>query len=156
MFFQKQQPRKIIRYQHIHKIIPYTVYTRIFHTYFFWNLAKKNRGVHIIWNKVGTAPPSNKWSRHVLRSAVWITCGYKISLSRERKLYSWLVQKTKYDLKTNSNSRAFRSQKMRHLELEKRLCDHVDDKRQYGCTVTSEMCQLKPLAINQWTKHHEF
>ena len=45
------------------------------------------------------------------------------------------------------NRQAFHGQKTRHLELEKRLCDYVDDKRQYRCTVTSEMCQLKVLAV---------
>ena len=45
----------------------------------------------------------------------------------------------------NSNRQAFYGQETKHLELEKRLCDYVDDKRQYGCTVTSEMCQLKAL-----------
>ena len=49
----------------------------------------------------------------------------------------------------NSNRWAFCSQKARHLELEKRLCDYVDDKRQYGCAVTSEKCQLKALAITK-------
>ena len=47
------------------------------------------------------------------------------------------------------NRRAFRSQKARHPELEKRLCDYVDDKRQYGCTITSEMCQMKALAVSK-------
>ena len=46
----------------------------------------------------------------------------------------------------NSNHRAFRGQEARHLELQKRLCDYVDDKGQYGCAVNSEMCQLKALA----------
>ena len=48
---------------------------------------------------------------------------------------------------TCSNRRAFYSQKARHPELEKRLCDYVDDKTPYRCAVTSEMCQLKALAI---------
>ena len=48
---------------------------------------------------------------------------------------------------TNSKRRAFHGQKVRHPELEERLCGYVDDKRQYGCTVTSEMCQLKALAV---------
>ena len=52
-------------------------------------------------------------------------------------------------LEKNSNRWAFRGQKARHPELEKRLCDYVDDKRQYGCTVTSEMCQMKALAISK-------
>ena len=47
----------------------------------------------------------------------------------------------------NSNRRTFHSQRARHQELEKRLCDYMDNKRQYGYTVTSEMCQLKALAI---------
>ena len=38
---------------------------------------------------------------------------------------------------------------MRHLELEKRLCDYVDDKGKYGCTVTSEMCQMKALDVSK-------
>ena len=54
---------------------------------------------------------------------------------------------------TEKNSRpnrwAFRGQKERHPELEKRLCDYVDDKRQYGCTVTSEICQMKALAVSK-------
>ena len=33
----------------------------------------------------------------------------------------------------NSNRLAFCSHKARHLELEKRLCDYVDNKRQYRC-----------------------
>ena len=33
---------------------------QIFHAYFFRNLAKKNWGARIIWNKVGTALPPNK------------------------------------------------------------------------------------------------
>ena len=49
--------------------------------------------------------------------------------------------------KKNSNRRAFRGQEARHPELQKRLCDYVDNKRQYGCTVTSEMCQLKALLL---------
>ena len=49
----------------------------------------------------------------------------------------------------NSNRRAFRSQKARHPELGKRLCNYVDDQKQYGCAVTSEMCQLKALAITK-------
>ena len=48
----------------------------------------------------------------------------------------------------NSNRWAFHSQKARHLELEKRLCNYVDDKKQYECTVTSEMCQMKALAVS--------
>ena len=49
----------------------------------------------------------------------------------------------------NSNRRAFRGQKVRHPELVKRLCDYMDDRRQYRCTVTREMCQLKALATTK-------
>ena len=60
------------------------------------------------------------------------------------------MQKNKTRLtEKNSNRRAFRGQKARHLELEERLCDYVDDKRLYGCTVTSEMSQLKALAVTK-------
>ena len=52
-------------------------------------------------------------------------------------------------LEKNSNRRAFRSQKARHLELEERLCDYMNDERQYRCAVISEMCQLKALAITK-------
>ena len=48
----------------------------------------------------------------------------------------------------NSNRQALHGQKARHQELEKSLCDYVDDKRKYGSTVTSEMCQLKALAVS--------
>ena len=61
-------------------IIVITVYTRIFRAYFFWNLAKKNWGACIIWNKVGTAAPPNKmipshvkeWSANHVLSRVWL------------------------------------------------------------------------------------
>ena len=33
------------------------------------------------------------------------------------------------------------------MSLKKRLRDYVDDKRQYGYAVTSEMCKLKALPI---------
>ena len=57
--------------------------------------------------------------------------------------------KNKMRLEKNSNRRAFCNQKARHPELEKRLCNYVNDKRQYGCAVSSEMCQLKALAITK-------
>ena len=50
---------------------------------------------------------------------------------------------------TKSKRRAFCSQKVRHPELEERLCDYMDNKRQFGCTVTTEMCQLKALAVTK-------
>ena len=52
-------------------------------------------------------------------------------------------RKTKQDLDT------FHGQKARHPELQKRLRDYMDDKRQCGCAATSEMCQLKALAVTK-------
>ena len=49
----------------------------------------------------------------------------------------------------NGNHQAFRGQKARHPKLKKRLCDYMDDKRQYGCAVSSEMYQLKALVITK-------
>ena len=51
--------------------------------------------------------------------------------------------------KMNSNCWAFHGQKTKYPELEKGLCEYVNDKRQYGCAVTSEMRQLKALAITK-------
>ena len=73
--------------------------------------------------------------------------GRKYDVS-ESCIRDWRKNKTRL-AETNSNRRAFRGQKAKHPELEKRLCDYMDDKRQYGCTVTSEMCQLKALAISK-------
>ena len=68
----------------------------------------------------------------------------------ESCIRDWRKKKTRLTEKNRRpNCRAFRGQKARHPELEKRLCDYVDDKRQYGCTVTSEMCQLKTLAVTK-------
>ena len=59
-------------------------------------------------------------------------------------------EKTKLKFQeTNSNCQAFCNQNAKHPDLEKRLCDYVDNKRQYRCTVTSEMYQLKALAITK-------
>ena len=49
----------------------------------------------------------------------------------------------------NSIRQTFRGQKARHQELEERLCDYMDNERQYGYAVTSEMYQLKALAVNK-------
>ena len=56
----------------------------------------------------------------------------------------------------NSNCHAFCGQKARHLELEKGLCDYVDNKRQYRCAVTSEICQFESSSYNQGTRHTGF
>ena len=60
----------------------------------------------------------------------------------------WSKKQTRLTEK-NSNRQAFHGQKARHFEFEKRLCDYVHDKRQYECAVTSEMCQLKALAVTK-------
>ena len=73
--------------------------------------------------------------------------GRKYDVS-ESCIRDWRKNKTRLT-ETNSNRRAFRGQKAKHPELEKRLCDYVDDKRQYGCAVTSETCQLKALTISK-------
>ena len=65
---------------------------------------------------------------------------------RESYIRHWCKNKMQLT-ENNSNRRTFRGQKTRHQELKKRLCDYVDNKRQYGYAVTGEMCQLKALAI---------
>ena len=65
---------------------------------------------------------------------------------RESYIRDWHKNKTRLT-KKNSNRRTFCSRKARHQELEKRLSDYMDDKRQYRYAVTSEMCQLKALAL---------
>ena len=64
----------------------------------------------------------------------------------ESSIRDWRKKEMRFT-DNNSNWQTFHSQKARHQELKKRLCDYVDDKRQYGYIVTSEMCQLKALAI---------
>ena len=59
---------------------------------FFRNLAKKNWGARIIWNRVGTAPPPNKmipsrvkeWSVNHVLSGLWVQ-DLDIARSRQRK-----------------------------------------------------------------------
>ena len=66
----------------------------------------------------------------------------------ESCIHDWNKNKMRLQ-ETNSNHRAFCSQKANQRELERRLCNYVDDKRQHGCAVTSEICQLKALAITK-------
>ena len=49
---------KHLRYKAMKHDLPYICEYSVH--IFFWNLAKKNWGVCIIWNKVGTVPPPNK------------------------------------------------------------------------------------------------
>ena len=65
---------------------------------------------------------------------------------RESYIRDWHKNKLRLTEK-NSNRQTFCGQKVRHQEHEKRLCDYLHDKRQYGYAVTSEMCQLKALAM---------
>ena len=67
----------------------------------------------------------------------------------ESCIRDWRKKKNPQVTGKNSNRRAFCGQKARHPKLEKRLCDCMDDRRQYRCAVTSEMCQLKALAITK-------
>ena len=57
----------------------------------------------------------------------------------ERTMWAKVVfvtgAKNKMLLEKNSNRGAFSNQKQRHLELEKRLCNYMNDKRQWGCAV---------------------
>ena len=129
---------------------------RIIHAYFFRNLAMKNWG--------GTAPPVD-YGYKILLSLVQgkkrvriIEEAEKLETVQREESMMWTKfvfetgAKNKTRL-TEKNSRpnrwAFRGKKVRHPELEKRLCDYVDDKRQYGCTVTSEMCQMKAVAVSK-------
>ena len=60
------------------------------------------------------------------------------------------MQKTNYDLQRKIVGLIvghFAERKQGIMSLKKRLCDYVDDKRQYGYAVTSEMCKLKALPI---------
>ena len=60
------------------------------------------------------------------------------------------MQKTKRDLERRIVIvEHFEARKRGIRNLKKRLCNYVDDKRQYGCAVTSEMCQLKALVVTK-------
>ena len=74
--------------------------------------------------------------------------GRKYDVS-EGCILDWRKKKRLTEKNSRPNRWAFHGQKARHPELEKSLCDYVEDKRQYGCTVTSEMCQLKALAVTK-------
>ena len=67
-------------------------------------------------------------------------------------MYSRLAQKTKRDLQRRIVGLIvghFAARKRGISNLKKRLCDYVDNKRQYGCTVTSEICLMKALAVSK-------
>ena len=64
--------------------------------------------------------------------------GRKYDVS-ESCIRSWQKKQTRLQ-ETNNNCQVFRGPKAKYPDLDKRLCDYVDDKRQNGCAVTSEMC----------------
>ena len=61
----------------------------------------------------------------------------------ESCIRDWRKKKKMRLTEKNSNRWAFRGQKTRHPELERKAM------RQYGCAVTSETCQLKAVAITK-------
>jgi hypothetical protein len=50
-------------------------------------------------------------------------------------------------LKSSGTRTAFRGQKSRYPEIEENLLENVSEKRQFGYVVSTEMCQLKALAL---------
>ena len=70
---------------------------------------------------------------------------------RESYIRDWCKKKTNCDLQRRIVGLIvghFAERKRGIMSLKKkRLCNYMDDKRQYGYTVTSEMCKLKALAI---------
>jgi hypothetical protein len=50
-------------------------------------------------------------------------------------------------LKSSGTRRAFRGQKARYPKIEEKLLEYVSEKRQFRYTVSTEMCQLKALAL---------
>jgi hypothetical protein len=50
-------------------------------------------------------------------------------------------------LKSSGTRRAFRGQKARYSKIEETLLEYVSEKQQSGYAVSTEMCQLKALAL---------
>jgi hypothetical protein len=50
-------------------------------------------------------------------------------------------------LKSGGTQRAFCGQKARYPKIEEKLLESVSEKRQFGYTVSTEMCQLNALAL---------
>jgi hypothetical protein len=50
-------------------------------------------------------------------------------------------------LKSSRTQRAFRGQKAGYLKIEEKLLKYVSEKRQFRYAVSTEMCQLKVLAL---------
>jgi hypothetical protein len=71
--------------------------------------------------------------------------GHKFDVSKSyirnwRKKQDLLLQKS-------GSKRAFYGQKAKFPEIEEKLRDYINDKRQFGCAVSAKMCQLKALAL---------
>jgi hypothetical protein len=50
-------------------------------------------------------------------------------------------------LQSSESKRAFHGQKAEFLGIEEKLMDCINGKRQFGCPVSTEMCQPKALAL---------
>jgi hypothetical protein len=50
-------------------------------------------------------------------------------------------------LKSSGTRRVFCGQKARYPKIEEKLLEYVSEKRQFGYVVSTEMCQLKALAL---------
>jgi hypothetical protein len=50
-------------------------------------------------------------------------------------------------LKSSGTVRAFRGQKARYPKIEEKLLEYLSEKLQFGYAVSTEMCQLKALAL---------
>jgi hypothetical protein len=50
-------------------------------------------------------------------------------------------------LKSSGTQRAFHGQKVRYPKIEEKLLEYVSEKQQFGYVVSTEMCQLKALAL---------
>jgi hypothetical protein len=50
-------------------------------------------------------------------------------------------------LKSSGTRRAFRRQKARYQKIEEKLLEYMSEKWQFGYAVSTEMCQLKALAL---------
>jgi hypothetical protein len=68
------------------------------------------------------------------------------ALFSESFLRDWR-EKKEILLKSSGNRRDFRGQKVRYPKTEEKLLEYVSEKRQFRYTVSTEMCQLKVLAL---------
>jgi hypothetical protein len=52
-------------------------------------------------------------------------------------------------LRSSGTRRAYRGQKAGYPKIEEELLEYVSEKRQFGYVVSTEMCQLKALALTK-------